>query len=150
MTTIAQKVAEISRELPEPARPAGNYVPAARVGNLLFIAGQIGKAEGAAPSARAGAELSLDQARKAAEAAGLSVLAQIAASDQRQCVGRPPYRQARRLCRFDAGRGACVPEDSPARSVKDLQGKRISTEVVGLTTSFLARHGVEAIVELAE
>src|SRR5439155_22379453 len=43
----------------------------------------------------------------------------------------------------------CVPEDSPARSVKDLQGKRISTEVVGLTTSFLARHGVEAIVEFS-
>src|SRR5689334_23027208 len=76
--TIAQRVAEIGRELPEPARPAGNYVPAARIGNLLFIAGQIGRAEGAAPSARAGAELTLDQACKAAEAAGLSVLAQIA------------------------------------------------------------------------
>jgi len=51
--TIAQKVAEIGRELPEPAGPAGNYVPAARIGNLLFISGQISKAEGAAPSARA-------------------------------------------------------------------------------------------------
>src|SRR5439155_2976461 len=43
----------------------------------------------------------------------------------------------------------CVPEDSPAKSVKDLQGKRIATEVVGLTKSFLARHGVEAQVEFS-
>ena len=28
----------------------------------------------------------------------------------------------------------CVPEDSPVRSVQDLQGKRIATEAVGLTT----------------
>src|SRR6266700_6463474 len=43
----------------------------------------------------------------------------------------------------------CVPDDSPAQSVKDLQGKRIATEVVGLTKSFLARHGVEAQVEFS-
>src|SRR5579872_3865451 len=43
----------------------------------------------------------------------------------------------------------CVPEDSPAQSVKDLEGKRIATEVVGLTKSFLARHGVEAHVEFS-
>ena len=43
----------------------------------------------------------------------------------------------------------CVPDDSPVRSVKDLQGKRIATEVVGLTKSFLARHGVEANVEFS-
>ena len=43
----------------------------------------------------------------------------------------------------------CVPEDSPAKSVKDLQGKRIATEVVGLTKIFLARHGVEALVEFS-
>ena len=27
----------------------------------------------------------------------------------------------------------CVPENSPVRSVKDLKGKRIATEAVGLT-----------------
>src|SRR5579863_6138143 len=43
----------------------------------------------------------------------------------------------------------CVPEDSPARSVKDLEGKRIATEVVGLTKEFLARHGVTAQVEFS-
>lgn len=43
----------------------------------------------------------------------------------------------------------CVPNDSPVQSVKDLQGKRIATEVVGLTRQYLARHGVEAHVEFS-
>lgn len=43
----------------------------------------------------------------------------------------------------------CVPNDSPVQSVKDLQGKRIATEVVGLTRSFLASHGVTADVEFS-
>jgi ATP phosphoribosyltransferase len=43
----------------------------------------------------------------------------------------------------------CVPEDSPIKTVKDLQGKRIATEGVGLTTQFLAKHGVTANVEFS-
>jgi ATP phosphoribosyltransferase len=42
-----------------------------------------------------------------------------------------------------------VPNDSPVQSVKDLQGKRIATEVVNLTTRWLARHGVTAQVEFS-
>ncbi|MGL4594182.1 MAG: ATP phosphoribosyltransferase [Thermoguttaceae bacterium] len=43
----------------------------------------------------------------------------------------------------------CVPEDSPIQTVQDLQGKRIATEGVGLTTQFLAKHGVTANVEFS-
>jgi ATP phosphoribosyltransferase len=42
-----------------------------------------------------------------------------------------------------------VPNDSPVQSVKDLQGKRIATEVVNLTRRWLAQHGVEAHVEFS-
>jgi ATP phosphoribosyltransferase len=42
-----------------------------------------------------------------------------------------------------------VPNDSPIQSVKDLQDKRIATEVVGLTRRFLAEHGVTAHVEFS-
>ncbi|MCH8043206.1 MAG: ATP phosphoribosyltransferase [Planctomycetes bacterium] len=43
----------------------------------------------------------------------------------------------------------CVPNDSPVETVKDLEGKRIATEAVGLTTQFLERHGVTARVEFS-
>jgi ATP phosphoribosyltransferase len=43
----------------------------------------------------------------------------------------------------------CVPENSPVKSVKDLQGKRIATEVVNLTKKYLKRHGVKAEVEFS-
>jgi len=43
----------------------------------------------------------------------------------------------------------CVPEDSPIQSVKDLEGKRIATEAVGLTKSYLEKNGVNAIVEFS-
>src|SRR5436190_13785592 len=42
-----------------------------------------------------------------------------------------------------------VPNDSPIKGVKDLQGKRIATEVVNLTRRWLAKHGVEAHVEFS-
>jgi ATP phosphoribosyltransferase len=42
-----------------------------------------------------------------------------------------------------------VPEEAPVRSVKDLEGKVIATEVVNLTKKYLARHGVTARVEFS-
>lgn len=42
-----------------------------------------------------------------------------------------------------------VPDDSPVRSVKDLQGKRIATEAVEMTKKYLAANGVEAEVEFS-
>src|SRR5258708_7803246 len=42
-----------------------------------------------------------------------------------------------------------VPEDSPIKSVKDLGGKRIATEVVNLTKKYLRQHKVKAEVEFS-
>src|ERR1041385_4838828 len=42
-----------------------------------------------------------------------------------------------------------VPENSPVKSVKDLNGKRIATEVVNLTRKYLKKHGVKAEVEFS-
>ncbi len=42
-----------------------------------------------------------------------------------------------------------VPNDSDIQSVKDLEGKRIATEAVGLTTTYLAENNVTAEVEFS-
>jgi len=53
----------------------------------------------------------------------------------------PNYRSVRWLL--------AVKEGSPFRSVKDLEGRRIATEVVGLTERYLKGHGVRAEVEFS-
>ncbi len=42
-----------------------------------------------------------------------------------------------------------VPENSPVKSVKDLEGKKIATEAVNLTRIYLKKHGVNAKVEFS-
>ncbi|MCP3671795.1 MAG: ATP phosphoribosyltransferase [Gammaproteobacteria bacterium] len=42
-----------------------------------------------------------------------------------------------------------VPQDSPIQSVEDLQGKKISTELVGFTKRYLEQRGIEAEVEFS-
>lgn len=42
-----------------------------------------------------------------------------------------------------------VPNDSPIKTVQDLNGKRISTEAMGLVKRYLAQHGVTADVEFS-
>ena len=54
-------------------------------------------------------------------------------------------KQSLRPCRWVLA----VPEASTVRSVKDLEGKRIATEVVQITKSYLERNGVRAEVEFS-
>ncbi|HOX38258.1 MAG TPA: ATP phosphoribosyltransferase [Candidatus Brocadiia bacterium] len=42
-----------------------------------------------------------------------------------------------------------VPENSPVESVRDLEGKRIATELVNVTREYLCRNGVDAEVEFS-
>lgn len=42
-----------------------------------------------------------------------------------------------------------VPNDSPVKSVKDLQGKHIATELKGFTEQYLKKNGVKAEVEFS-
>ena len=43
----------------------------------------------------------------------------------------------------------CVPEASEIKTVKDLEGKRIATEIVNTTNAFLKKNGVNANVEFS-
>jgi len=42
-----------------------------------------------------------------------------------------------------------VPNDSPVKTIKDLQNKRIATELVGVTRNYLKKNGVQAEVEFS-
>ncbi len=42
-----------------------------------------------------------------------------------------------------------VPEDSPIKNVKDLEGKRIATEGIGITERYLEANGVKAEIEFS-
>ena len=42
-----------------------------------------------------------------------------------------------------------VPEDSPVKSVRDLEGQRVATEAVGITRRFFERAGVKVEVEFS-
>ena len=42
-----------------------------------------------------------------------------------------------------------VPNDSPVKTVKDLEGKRISTEALGIVKRYLEQNGVKADVEFS-
>jgi ATP phosphoribosyltransferase len=53
-------------------------------------------------------------------------------------VGRKPLRWV-----------LAVPNDSPINGAKDLEGKRIATEAMGMTKKYLAKNGVNAKVEFS-
>ena len=59
--------------LPPPAAPVANYVPAVRVGNLLFLSGA--GPDQSTPRGKVGKDLSLEQGYQAARATGLNLLA---------------------------------------------------------------------------
>jgi ATP phosphoribosyltransferase len=52
-----------------------------------------------------------------------------------------------RLAPFHTRQVLIVPDESPVQSVRDLEGKRIATELVNVTRSFLEERGVRARVE---
>ena len=65
-------------ELPLPTTPVANYVPAVRVGNLLFLSGS--GPDPSTPRGKVGKDLSLEQGYQAARATGLSILATVRAT----------------------------------------------------------------------
>ncbi len=64
-------------ELPQAPNPVGSYVATKKIGNLLFISGQISMNEkGQLIKGKLGKELSVEEGYKAAERCALSILAQ--------------------------------------------------------------------------
>jgi len=78
---IENKLKEMGFELPNPPLPAANYIGCVRVGNLLFVGGNIGRINGELRySGKVGDKVTLEQAYEAARNCALNHLAIIKAA----------------------------------------------------------------------
>ena len=70
-----EKIKELKLELPEARDPVGSYVASKQIGKMLFISGQISiAANGELIKGKVGKDLTTEEAYKAAERCGLSIV----------------------------------------------------------------------------
>jgi enamine deaminase RidA (YjgF/YER057c/UK114 family) len=75
---IDMRLAQLDIVLPPAAAPAANYVPWARSGNLLFIAGQVPILDGKDQfTGKLGAGVSIEQGQQAARLCAINILSQV-------------------------------------------------------------------------
>ena len=78
------KITEMKIELPEAKPPVGNYVATKIVGDLLYVSGQVSiNSNGELIKGKVGKDLTTDEAYKAAERCGMSIISQV----KKACVG---------------------------------------------------------------
>lgn len=74
--TIADRLARLGIELPEPSKPGATYVPFIQTGNLVFVTGQLSQWNGERRFiGKLGAEFDVAQGQQAARLCALNVLA---------------------------------------------------------------------------
>lgn len=79
-STPEERLAGLKLELPKTSAPVANYVPAVRAGNLLFLAGNIGRdAAGQTIAGKVGSDLTVEQGAEAAKRTALSLIATLKA-----------------------------------------------------------------------
>ena len=116
--SIAEKVGSLGHRLPPVSAPAGSYVGTVRVRNLLYVSGQISLQDGKpAFLGRLGAEFDVEQGQQAARAAGLGVLAQIAAATQDRLTA---VRRVAKLSVFVASAPDFARQPDVANGASDL------------------------------
>jgi enamine deaminase RidA (YjgF/YER057c/UK114 family) len=79
-STIDDRIAALGIELPPVFAPVGNYLGCKRVGNLLYVGGHGPVTPQGIIRGKVGASLTIEQAREAARATALSVLATVRAA----------------------------------------------------------------------
>jgi len=75
---IDKRLAELGIALPAPASPVGSYVPYVNVGALVFISGQLPRAEGKlAFTGKVGRDVTVENGQAAARVCALNLLAHL-------------------------------------------------------------------------
>ena len=76
--SFEEKIKELKIELPEAKAPVGSYVATKVSGKLLYVSGQISmNSNGELIKGKVGKDLTTEEAYKAAERCGLSIVAQV-------------------------------------------------------------------------
>jgi enamine deaminase RidA (YjgF/YER057c/UK114 family) len=75
------KLAELKLQLPPSPKPGGVYKPVVIVGNMAYLSGHVSlRPDGSIITGRVGADVDQEAGKKAAEAAGLAILATLRAN----------------------------------------------------------------------
>jgi len=78
MTTPIERLRQYGYELPQPKAPVASYIPIARVGNLIYVSGQISiGADDVVVEGKLGETMNVVQGGNAAELCAVNVLAQL-------------------------------------------------------------------------
>jgi enamine deaminase RidA (YjgF/YER057c/UK114 family) len=80
-SAVENRLREQGIELPDPSQPGAEYVPFVRMGELLFLTGQLSQWNGERKFiGKVGREISLEQARQAARLCALNLVAHLRAA----------------------------------------------------------------------
>ena len=74
---IDQRLAELGVELPDAPAPAANYVPFTRIGDMVYISGQVPKTADGMIQGKLGGGFSIEDGQKAARLCGINLIAQM-------------------------------------------------------------------------
>lgn len=78
MSQVEDKLKQMGLSLPEPPPPGGNYIPAVRTGNLVFLSGVTPRRPDGTPFAgKLGKDLTVEEGYQAAQICALNLLANL-------------------------------------------------------------------------
>jgi len=77
---IETRLAELGVTLKAAPAPAANYVPSVRIGDILYVSGQISQNDDGLITGKVGADLSIEDGAAAARTCAISLLSQVKAA----------------------------------------------------------------------
>ncbi|MFT7517986.1 MAG: enamine deaminase RidA (YjgF/YER057c/UK114 family) [Kiritimatiellia bacterium] len=79
--SVEDRLLDLGIDVPTAPKPAGNYIPWVRTGNLVYIAGQVPMKDGEFHwVGKVGRDFSIEQGKQAARMVGFNVLSQLKAA----------------------------------------------------------------------